>query len=762
MPLTPAQGFQARALAAVVALVVAVVFGFAWSSTPSPVPASASAAEFSSARARVHIDAIARAPHRMGSTEHERVRGYIVDRLRALGLEPEVQEVTVNREAYRPPRFAAVKNVVARRRGTASEKALLLVAHYDSRAMTPGASDDGYGVAALLETARALSTTDPPKSDVIYLFSDAEEEGLLGAFAFASYHPWAADVGTVLNFDARGNAGPVQMYQTGQDNGAMVRELARAAPYPVASSLSQAVYRLMPNDTDLSIWLPNMPSLNFANIGGFERYHAPTDTAARVDEGTLQHHGTYALSLARSLASHTLPLPRSSDASYFNAGPFFIHYAGAFDQPLMIAAVLLLVGFVVVGHRHGSVRAPYAAVGLAAVIALALAAALACVVLGVIAGALHRPASTPTIKDLHLASFLAFTAALAFSAQRRLRFLHAGELFAGSAAAFILLALLCSAYLPGAACLFIWPVLISMPIAIGLAHTGTLDHDDPAACAGAIAASCPALVIITPLIPQLVGAFGLRAGPLVGALAALLAASAAPAVRYLIQAAVPQFPRAPPALGAVCYLAALVYPAFGRDYPRPDTLVYAVDGDTGHPFWITPDPATDAWTEPLLAGGTRQLTAPLPYRIGDDVLSAPAPDAKEPGPEIVWIDHAPGDAGRKVTLEARPAPGAELLAVRIEGAQRGHVAGLDATLEDGTLAFLFYAPPAAGVEIALVAAGHGPIVVRVVSQRPGFPAAAKPPGPRPPDLMARPGSVPPWDPLLESDMTIVARASRSE
>ena len=36
----------------------------------------------------------------------------------------------------------------------------------------------------------------------------------------------------------------------------------------------------MPNDTDLSMFLPEVPSLNFANIGGSERSHAPTDTVA--------------------------------------------------------------------------------------------------------------------------------------------------------------------------------------------------------------------------------------------------------------------------------------------------------------------------------------------------------------------------------------------------------------------------------------------------------------------------------------------------
>jgi hypothetical protein len=54
------------------------------------------------------------------------------------------------------------------------------------------------------------------------------------------------------------------------------------------------------------------------------------------------------------------------------------------------------------------------------------------------------------------------------------------------------------------------------------------------------------------------------------------------------------------------------------------------------------------------------------------------------------------------------------------------------------------------------------VEVRAVSQRPGFPAAAKPEmGPRPDGLMAKPGMMPPWGKLLESDMTIVARTAKS-
>jgi len=84
---------------------------------------------------------------------------------------------------------------------------VLLVAHYDSVPTGPGANDDGVGVATLLETARALTASAPLQNDVIFLFTDSEETGLLGAQAFVTEHLWAKEVEVVLNFEGRGNGG---------------------------------------------------------------------------------------------------------------------------------------------------------------------------------------------------------------------------------------------------------------------------------------------------------------------------------------------------------------------------------------------------------------------------------------------------------------------------------------------------------------------------------------------------------------------------
>ena len=78
--------------------------------------------------------------------------------------------------------------------------------------------DDGAGVAALLETLRALRTGPPLRNDILFVITDGEEDGLLGASAFVAENPAAKDVRVVVNFEARGNAGESQMFETSAGN----------------------------------------------------------------------------------------------------------------------------------------------------------------------------------------------------------------------------------------------------------------------------------------------------------------------------------------------------------------------------------------------------------------------------------------------------------------------------------------------------------------------------------------------------------------
>lgn len=293
--------------AVLAALLALVLLSLAGQGPPDPRPADAPADRFSAGRAMEHVRALAGGPRSVGTPANARGRRLLIEELRELGLEPEVQERRLMWRRGRMVGTAVARNVAARVEGEASTGAVAMVAHHDTRVRTPGAADDASGVAAILEALRALRPELPLQNDLIVLFTDAEEPGLLGARAFAGGHRWMDDVAAVVNLEARGSSGASLMFETGRDPAWAVERLAGAGVRPVTSSLFDEVYRRLPNDTDFTIFRrAGRAGLNFAFIGGSEAYHMPLDTPERLSPASLQHHGEAALSLARELGETDL------------------------------------------------------------------------------------------------------------------------------------------------------------------------------------------------------------------------------------------------------------------------------------------------------------------------------------------------------------------------------------------------------------------------------------------------------------------------
>ena len=160
---------------------------------------------------------------------------------------------------------------------------VLISAHHDSVMAGPGASDDGVGVATIVETARALAAGSRPKRTIVALLTDGEEAGLTGAEAFVRSHPLAKNVRATVNVDARGSTGPSQMFETSRGNAWLVPLMSDYLERPVTTSLYYEVYRRMPNDTDFSITKQIAGGVNFANIEKIENYHTPHDDLAHAD-----------------------------------------------------------------------------------------------------------------------------------------------------------------------------------------------------------------------------------------------------------------------------------------------------------------------------------------------------------------------------------------------------------------------------------------------------------------------------------------------
>ncbi len=133
-------------------------------------------------------------------------------------------------------------NTIGCKRGYGSSDTVLFVAHLDSATNSPGATDDGSGVAVLLETARALTYGTPFRNTVVFLFTDDEESGSYsGAKAFIDHHAWARNVRVVVNFDAGGISGPGGVGATSAKNAWLIRQLAQADRHVVGSSVINAL-----------------------------------------------------------------------------------------------------------------------------------------------------------------------------------------------------------------------------------------------------------------------------------------------------------------------------------------------------------------------------------------------------------------------------------------------------------------------------------------------------------------------------------------
>jgi hypothetical protein len=126
----------------------------------------------------------------------------MAEQLSGLGLQTTVDTFT----ATIPGRGRAVlRNLVAVVPGRSAD-AIVVLAHRDADAESPGADDNASGSAALLELARAYAAQVPsataPEHTLIFLSSDGGAYGALGARRFARSSPYARAALAAINLDA--------------------------------------------------------------------------------------------------------------------------------------------------------------------------------------------------------------------------------------------------------------------------------------------------------------------------------------------------------------------------------------------------------------------------------------------------------------------------------------------------------------------------------------------------------------------------------
>lgn len=321
--------------------------------SPSSEEMGGTEKDFSSERALDYLKEVAKEPHPMGSPANKKVKDYIVKYFQDIDVPVEIQSKLV--KDIRDEKFAAeigaetVENIIATIPGTAGDDhAILLTAHYDSVSEAPGASDDGYGVVTIMETARALKQMPAPKNTIYFVLTDGEELGLLGANAFKDRTDVLNKVRVMFNFEARGNAGVPILFETSSNDLKLVQLYKKTVPYPVAYSFVSEMYKRMPNDTDFTEFkVTKKLGYNFANMNGLEAYHTEIDRMENSDEGTIRHFGSYAFPLVKKYmmmdAKEFQALEESkSNAIYFSLmKKTLVVYSEKVVVPLMVVLLVL-------------------------------------------------------------------------------------------------------------------------------------------------------------------------------------------------------------------------------------------------------------------------------------------------------------------------------------------------------------------------------------------------------------------------------------
>jgi len=692
---------------------------------PHPRPASSPLVEFSADRALPHVKQIAAVPHPVGSAANARARDYILGELGQLGLQPRVLRATT----ARGNEVARVENIHARIPGRDGTGHVVLAAHYDSASQAPGAADDAAGVAAILETARALRAGVPLRNDIDLLITDGEEPGLLGAHAFVTAGVIDPSRSVVLNLEAGGSSGPSLVFQTSPGNNGLIKAIAGLED-PAGGSELAALFELLPNDTDFTVFRDaGFAGLNLIFGDGHVQYHSPTDTPANLDRSSLQHHGDNLLTLARTLGEQQLPLPPGGDATFFTLFDWLVWYPDGLVVPFALLAVGAFAATLWHARRRGTrLRA---VIGAAATVPLLLAAAgglgvAAWSVLGLLRpayrsldwGATYRP-------QWYVAGLtvLAVTVTVAWYLLVRRR-LSTLETVLGVLTWLAGLAVTVAFLEPRAAYLLTWPALVgSLGLAIGLWLAG---RGSAWPAVGGSAAAFPAAVLWHPDYSL---GLSMAAGPMT--LVALLTATAMPATDLLR----PRRVLTLPAIGAVVALL-LVAVGFRVDvldaeHPGQTSLVYAVDADRGTATWLSADPVLGPWTRQYV---TEQRTDvgdqfPGPLARTRHAGSAPAwpvpplgitvaQTRRQGDSRVVQLHITPGGARR---LDVAAATDGHHITATVEGLP---VHGEPPKPQTGQWdwGFIFEAVPGKGIDLTLtIRGGDAPLPLRILAYHDGLP-----------------------------------------
>lgn len=339
-----------KALSPIFWISIVIVLAVQLEAPPEVKPVSYTG--FSADNTRIHMQTMASESHFMGTEANRKVRDYLLEQFRALNIPAKlISDYSEASYGKSYTRVARTENIVAKIEGTNPGNAIVLAGHYDSVLSSPGAADDIHAVACMLETARLLKMQEY-KNDIIFLITDGEEMGLLGAKAYVDNQE-LSHIKMLLNFEARGNSGAGFFFEWSEGNAWLVRQLKKAARRPVTNSLAYEVYKRLPNGSDFTHFKnAGIRGINHAFIDGFSYYHNPDDRPEHINMRSVQHTGENMYRMTQHFANIDLDQGfDSEDASFFNFMGTLIIYPANFDLLLLLLFSVAVILIIIKGNK---------------------------------------------------------------------------------------------------------------------------------------------------------------------------------------------------------------------------------------------------------------------------------------------------------------------------------------------------------------------------------------------------------------------------
>ncbi|KAI9061387.1 hypothetical protein FKP32DRAFT_1576122 [Trametes sanguinea] len=241
-------------------------------------------------------------PHPYISHANDAVRRYILSRLEPLATryghvhlsDDMTSNVTFAIGGDRIIYFEGT-NVLLKIDGTesSSRDGVLFSCHYDSVSSAPGATDDGMGVATLLELAEYLSAPERrPRRTAVFFFNNGEEDYLNGAHAYFE-HPWSNLTSVFINLEGAASGGRPLLFRS-TSYGPAHAVASKAVKHPHATVLTSEAFSLgmIRSATDYEIYargvkgeVDGLQGFDFAFYKNRAYYHTLRDSIPGMGHG---------------------------------------------------------------------------------------------------------------------------------------------------------------------------------------------------------------------------------------------------------------------------------------------------------------------------------------------------------------------------------------------------------------------------------------------------------------------------------------------